>query len=172
MRTDGLHAKLIGVVLLFCSLQLLGGCAKMYGFKEEPKISVADIRVQEVKAMEGVFLIKLRVLNPNDVALDIHGINCDLEINGRHFASGIGDSSQTVAAFGTTLVPVEVYASVLDMVASVADLLHAAGKLPSKDKPLPYTLKGTARIGIHGFKKDVPFNSSGELSLKGLALSR
>jgi len=172
MRIDGLHAKAFGVLLLFCSLLLLGGCAKMYGLKEEPKVSVADIRIQEVKAMEGVFLIKLRVMNPNDVPLDIHGINCDLEINGRHFASGIGDSSLTVAAFGSTLVPVEVYASVLNMVASVADLLHTAGKFPSKEKPMPYTLKGTVRIGVHGFKQDVHFNSSGELSLKGLVLSR
>ncbi|WP_051553976.1 LEA type 2 family protein [Desulfobulbus elongatus] len=170
MRIPELYAKTVGVLFLFCSLLLLNGCAKMYGLKEDPKISVADIRIQEVKAMEGVFLIKLRVLNPNDVPLDIHGVNCDLEINQRHFASGIGDGSQTVPAFGTALVPVEVYASVLDMVASVADLLHSAGKLPSKDRPVPYTLKGTARIGIHGFKKDVPFNSSGELSLKGLAL--
>jgi len=173
MRIPAPYANTIKVLFLFfCSLLLLNGCAKMYGFKEEPKISVADIRLQDVKAMEGVFLIKLRILNPNDVPLDIHGINCDLEINRRHFASGIGDSSQTVPAFGTALVSVEVYASVLDIVASVADLLHAAGKLPGKDEPMPYTLQGIVRVGIHGFKKDVPFNSSGELSLKGVALSR
>jgi LEA14-like dessication related protein len=172
MRIPGLQMKIAGVLFFFCSLLLLGGCAKMYGFKEDPKISVADIRIQEVKAMEGIFLIKLRVLNPNEVPLDLHGINCDLEINKRHFASGIGDSNQIVPAFGTAVVPVEVYASVLDMIASVADLLHTAGKISSKDKPVPYTLHGTARIGIHGFKKEVPFKSSGELSLKGLALPR
>ncbi|MCL2789500.1 MAG: LEA type 2 family protein [Desulfobulbus sp.] len=172
MRIPALYAKPVEVLLIFCSLLLLNGCAKMYGFKEEPKISVADIRIQEVKAMEGVFVITLRVLNPNDIPLDIHGINCDLEINGRHFASGISSSNQTVAAFGTALLPVEVYASVLDMVASVADLLHTAGKLPANDKPVPYTLQGIVRVGIHGFQKDVPFNSSGELSLKGAALPR
>lgn len=122
--------------------------------------------------MEGVFLIKLRVLNPNDVPLDIHGVNCELELNQRHFASGIGDGNQSVPAFGTALVPVQVYASVLDVIASVADLLHTVSKIPSKDKPVPYTLKGTVRIGVHGFKKEVPFKSSGELSLKGLAQPR
>ena len=172
MRIPGRQSKVLGLLLFLGTLLLLNGCAAMYGLKEDPKISIADIRIQEVKAMEGIFLIKLRVLNPNDVPLDLHGVNCDLEINKRHFASGIGDSNQSVPAFGTAVIPVEVYASVLDMVASVADLLHTAGKIPSKDKPVPYTLQGTVRIGIHGFKKEVPFKSSGELSLKGLTQPR
>lgn len=172
MRIPGRRSKALGFLLFLGALLLLNGCAAMYGLKEDPKISIADIRIQDVKAMEGIFLIKLRVLNPNDVPLDLHGVNCDLEINKRHFASGIGDSNQSVPAFGTAVVPVEVYASVLDMVASVADLLHTAGKIPSKDKPVPYTLQGTVRIGIHGFKKEVPFKSSGELSLKGLTQPR
>lgn len=170
MRIPGQQCKPFEILFFLCALLLLPGCAKMYGLKEDPKISVADIRIQEIKAMEGIFLIKLRVLNPNEVPLDLHGINCDLEINQRHFANGIGDSNQSVPAFGTAVVPVEVYASVLDMIASVADLLHTAGKIPSKDKPVPYMLQGTVRIGIHGFKKEVPFKSSGELSLKGLSL--
>lgn len=172
MPISGHQAKTLGILFFFCALLLLNGCAAMYGLKEDPKISLADIRVKDVKAMEGVFLIKLRVLNPNDVPLDLHGINCDLEVNKRHFASGIGDSNQSIPAFGTAVIPVEVYASVLDMVASVTDLLHTAGKIPSKDQPLPYTLQGTVRVGIHGFKKEVPFKSSGELSIKGLTQSR
>lgn len=172
MRIPGRRSKALEILFFLGTLLLLNGCAAMYGLKEDPKISIADIRIQDVKAMEGIFLIKLRVLNPNDVPLDLHGVNCDLEINKRHFASGIGDSNQSVLPFGTAVVPVEVYASVLDMVASVADLLHTAGKIPSKDKPVPYTLQGTVRIGIHGFKKEVPFKSSGELSLKGLTKPR
>ena len=170
MSVAALPSKIIGLLSLFCFLLCLSGCAGLYGLKEDPKISIADVRVREVKAMEGIFVIKLRILNPNDVALDLRGINCDLEINKRHFASGIGDSNQSVPPFGTAIVPVEVYASVLDMISSVADLMHSAGKIPSKDKPLPYTLKGTVRVGIHGFAKEIPFNSSGELSLKGLNL--
>lgn len=170
MSLAGVPPKIAGFLSFCCILLCLSGCAGVYGLKEDPKISIADIRIQEVKAMEGIFVIKLRILNPNDVALDLRGINCDLEINKRHFASGIGDSNQSVPPFGTAIVPVEVYASVLDIISSVADLMHSAGKIPSTDKPLPYTLKGTARVGVHGFSKAIPFNSSGELSLKGLNL--
>ena len=168
MFSTGLQSKCFYFLFLFCTLLFLSGCAGIYGLKEDPKISIADIRIQEVKALEGIFLIKLRILNPNDVNLDLRGINCDLEINKRHFASGVGDSNQVVPAYGTTIVPVEVYASVLDLISSVADLMHSAGKIPSKDHPLPYTLLGTVRVGIHGFTKEIPFKSSGEISLKGL----
>lgn len=172
MSVLGSGSKFAHVLLCCCALLLFSGCAAMYGLKEDPKISIADIRIQDVKAMEGIFLIKLRVLNPNDVPLEVHGVTCDLEINSRHFASGIGDSRHTVPAFGTAVVPVEVYASVLDVIASAADLLHTAGKRPGKDQPVPYTLQGTARIGTRGFTREVPFTSAGELSLKGLSQLR
>ena len=160
--------KRLGVFCLLLALLTQGGCAGVYGFKENPKVSIADIRIQDVKAMEGVFLIKLRVLNPNDVPLELHGINCDLQVNQRHFASGTTSSNQEVPAMGTAVIPVEVYASVLDVVASAADLLRRAGMKPSKDKVIPYTMQGAVRIAVHGFKRDVPFQASGELPLKGL----
>lgn len=172
MQFSELHAKPLGILMLFCTLLLLGGCAAVYGLKEDPKISIADIRIQDMKAMEGVFLIKLRVLNPNDAALDLRGINCDLAIGGRHLASGIAESGQSVAAYGTQIVPVLVYASVLDMVASLSDLMRNAGAISSNDKPVPYTLQGSVDVGIHGFRKQIPFKSAGELSLKGVKLPR
>jgi len=168
MFSNGLQSKFFCILSLFCFLLCLSGCAGIYGLKEDPKISIADIRIQEVKALEGIFLIKLRIINPNDVPLDLRGINCDLEINNRHFASGVGDSNQSVPAYGTAIVPVEVYASVLDLISSVADLMHSAGKISRNEEPLPYTLQGTVRVGIHGFSKEIPFKSKGEISLKGL----
>ncbi len=172
MHIRALQSNILGFLLFFSTLLLLSGCAGMYGLREEPKISIADIRIQDIQALEGIFLIKLRVLNPNDVPLDLHAINCDLEIGGRHFASGIADSTQKVPAYGTEIIPVTVYASVLDIVASVVDLMHTADGKPSKGKQLPYTLRGTVGVSVHGFEKAIPFKSSGEISLKGLALAR
>lgn len=173
MHIPKLRSTLFGTLFLLATFLFLGGCATLSGLKEEPKISIADIKIQDVKALEGVFLIKLRVLNPNDVSLDLHAVNCDLEINGRHFASGIADSKLSVPAHGTQLIPVTVYASVLDIVASVVDLMHTADSTVSKGKQLlPYTLRGTVGVSARGFQKEVPFKSAGELSLKGLGLPR
>ena len=172
MRIPKLQSTLFGYLVLFSTLLFLNGCAAMSGLKEDPKISVADIQIQDIKALEGVFLIKLRVINPNDVPLDLHAVNCDLEIDGRHFASGIADSKLSVPARDTQLIPVTVYASVLDMVASVVGLIHTADTTTSKGKQLAYTLRGTVGVSTRGFQKEVPFKSTGELSLKGLGLPR
>lgn len=161
-----------GYCLLCFMLLLLSGCAAMSGLKEDPKISIADIQIQDFKALEGVFLIQLRVINPNDVPLDLHAVNCDLEIDGRHFASGIADSKLSVPARDTQLIPVTVYASVLDMVASVLNLMHTGDATAPKGQQLAYTLRGTVGVSARGFQKEIPFKSSGELSLKGLALPR
>ncbi len=172
MYTSKLPSKISGFLLFLSALLILSGCAAMYGFKEEPKISIADIQIRDIKALEGIFLIKLRVLNPNDVSLDLHAINCDLEIGGRHFASGITNSKQSVPAYGTQIIAVTVYASVLDIVTSVVDLMHTADAPPAKKNQVPYNLKGTIGVSVHGFEKTIPFKSSGELSLKGLVLPR
>ena len=168
MLSPKLLFRPVAILACCCLLFLLGSCASMHSLKENPKVSIADIRVRDVKAMETVFQIQLRILNPNDTAIDLHGINCEMEVDGRHFASGIADTNQTVPAFGTGLVTVHVYASVLDMVSSVVDLLHTTDATRNQGKPMAYILKGTVNVGLFGMKKPVPFTTSGEVSLKGI----
>ena len=168
MHFPGLRYATSVLLPLCCLLLLVTGCAGMRGLKEKPRVSVADIRVQDIKAMETVLILQLRILNPNDIPIDLNGVNCEMEVDGRHFASGIADANQTVPAFGTTTVPVSVYASVLDMVSSVVDLIQTSEAASSRGKPVAYLLKGTVIVGVQGFKKEIPFTSSGELSLKGI----
>lgn len=156
------------VLSLFFFILLLGGCAALLGMKEEPTITLADIRIQNVKALEGVFIIKLRVTNPNDVPLGVRGVKCTLEIDGHELATGVSNEQQTVAAYGSTVVPVTVYASLLDLAGSVLGLMHTAEALSEEEQALPYTLQGTAIITVKNFQKEILFTSSGQLSLQGL----
>ena len=133
---------------------------------EKPTITVTDLSVQEVKALEAIFMLELRVMNPNDYPLDIRGITCDLTVDGNHFANGISDVQQEVPAFGTATVPVTVYASVLDMVGSVIQILQQAENKGSV-KPLRYELAGKIRLGGSGAVNTLPFDSKGELSFGG-----
>ncbi len=166
------QTKAATLVGLFSFLFVLGACAAVYGLREEPQVSLADIRIRDIKAMEGIFLIKLRVLNPNDVPLTLYGVHCTLEVNGRHFANGITTSDQIVPAYGTTVVPVTVYASVLDIVSSAMGLMHTADGGKAAKQAMPYTLQGTVVAGVQSFRKEIPFQSSGELSLQGLTPQR
>ena len=138
------------------------GCAGLGKRMESPRVNLADIQVQEVKALETVFQIEIRVLNPNDVPLDIKGINCELEVNGTTLAAGVSDQKRTVPAYGTTTIPMEVYSSVVDILRGVLGLQN-------KEK-LHYRLKGKISV-VGGFMvpSSIPFDSSGEFSFKGFS---
>lgn len=168
MHLTEIRKKSFFFFILFCSLALLAGCASLYGLREDPRISIADIRIVDAKPMETVFLVQLRVLNPNDIPLDLHGIHCNLEIDGRHFASGIAASDQVIPAHGSATIPVHLYASVFDMISSVVDLIRIADPNRNKENLFSYTLHGTVGVGIHRSRRQIPFSSAGELSLSGL----
>jgi len=143
----------------------LAGCAGIGKPLETPRVSISNIQVQESKGMETAFLVQLRVTNPNDVDLDIKGVDCDLEINGKPFAYGISNTPVKVPAFGSEIVPVTVYSSVLDIIKSLFGLPHR--------EDLSYQVKGKVRMAGGGFMPStLPFDSQGTVSIKELTSGR
>lgn len=139
----------------------LSGCAGLGKTLEPPRVSLANIQVEEVKAFETVFQIQLRVFNTNDIPIEIKGIDCELEINGRKFASGVSKVEKEIPSYGTDIIPITLYSSVLEMVRGFLDL-------PNKEK-LQYKISGRVRLGGGPLVPSVvPFKSEGEFSLEGL----
>ena len=130
----------------------------------KPTVSVTDLRIQEVKPLEAVFLLELRVINPNDFELDIRGINCNLKLDGNHFATGVSDVQQDIPAFGTATLPVTVYASTFDMVGSIIQMLQQVDQKNGSGESLHYELAGKISLG-GGTVKSLPFQATGELNL-------
>jgi LEA14-like dessication related protein len=133
-------------------------CATISKDLEPPRVHVIDIQVQEVRALEAVLRIELRVINVNDIEVDVKGIDCELEINGKHFASGVTDQKTKIPSYGTTVVPMVVYSSVLDVVRGVLGVKE-------KEK-IEYKISG--RLHLEGdmmVPSFIRFESDGELSL-------
>jgi len=140
---------------------VIAGCAGLGKPLETPRISLSNIQVQESKGLETAFLVHLRVTNPNDVELDIKGLDCDLEINGKPFAYGISNTQLTVPAFGSETIPVTVYSSVLDIVKGLFGL--------QQREDLSYQVKGKVRMAGGGLMPStLPFDSQGTVSIKDL----
>ncbi len=141
---------------------LLGGCAGMRHHIERPRVSLADIQIRGVKALETVFLVQVRIMNPNPDPLDIRGISCDLKIDGRPFATGLSGEHHRIPAYGSALVPVPLYASMVNMVSSVLQAIQgtSAGRGPQS---MTYSLTGKVRLGGNVFEQTVPFETSGTL---------
>ena len=102
---------------------------------------------------------------PGEVDLDIKGVECDLEINGKPFAYGISNAQVQVPAFGSETIPVQVYSSVLDIVRGLFGL-------PQRED-LSYRAKGRVRMEGGGLMPSaLPFDSQGTVSIKDLAPGR
>ncbi|MBI5578208.1 MAG: LEA type 2 family protein [Deltaproteobacteria bacterium] len=144
---------------------LMSGCAGLGKPIESPRILLSSIQVLERKGLETAFLVHLRVMNPNDMDLDVIGVDCDLEINGKPFAYGISNTPVKVQAFGSETLPVTVYSSVIDIIKGLFGL--------QQREDLSYRIKGRVRMAGGGLMPStLPFDSHGTVSIKDLASGR
>jgi LEA14-like dessication related protein len=143
---------------LILALLILSGCAGLGRRLEMPRITLSNFSVQEIKVFESVFKIEMRVFNTNDVPLEIKGLNCNLELNGRRLATGVTNIKIDIPSYETAIVPMTLYSSVLDVVAVLRGL--------AKTEKLQYKLTGRLRLGKGVIPSTLPFESTGELPLQ------
>ena len=153
--------RLIRITMVTALVLLtLAGCAGVGKRLEPPRVKLATIRVEEFNVLETVFEVQLRVFNTNDTALQVKGVECELEINGQPFAIGVSEADVTIPSYGTQLLPLQVYASVFDIIKSVQGLHN--------QDQLRYQINGKIRLGSGAFPSLLPFNSEGNFALPDL----
>jgi LEA14-like dessication related protein len=146
------------IIAIFVAYLAISGCAGVGKQLDPPRISLANIRVQKVTGLETAFQIQLRVFNANDVDLNVKGIKAELEINGQPFATGVSNTPVEIPSYGTELVTVTVYSSVIKMFRSVYGLKDS--------EELKYRLNGKLRVaGGNGLPVSLPFESEGQVTL-------
>ena len=139
-------------------LLILSGCAGWGKRLESPRITLSNFNVQEIKIFESVFSIEMRVFNTNDTLMEIKGLNCDLELNGKRLATGVTNVKINIPSYDTAIIPITLYSSVLDVVKVLRSL--------AKTEKLEYTLTGRLRLGKGAMPSTIPFKSTGELPLQ------
>src|SRR5512136_2523691 len=147
----------IGVLI---PLVLLVGCASFGKTLEPPRINLSNVQFQDSKALETVLQIELRVFNTNEVPIKVKGLDCDLELNGKRFATGVSSVNTEIPAFGTTTVPVTLYSSVVDLFRGIIGL--------QKKEKLKFGVSG--RLHLEGgflIPSTYPFRAEEELALEG-----
>ena len=148
----GLFSGLMAILLI------LSGCAGWGQRLESPRITLANFNVHQIKIFESVFTIEMRVFNTNDTPMEIRGLNCDLELNGKRLATGVSNVKINIPSYETALIPMTLYSSVLDVVTVLRGL--------AKNEKLEYRLTGHLRLGKGTMPSTIPFKSTGELPLK------
>ena len=157
LRSASFLTLRVGVLI---PLFLMVGCASLGKTLEPPRINLSNVQFQESKALETVLQIELRVFNTNDVPIKVKGLDCELELNGRSFATGVSSVDKEIPAFGTTTVPVTLYSSVVDLFRGIIGL--------HKKEKLKFGVTG--RVHLEGgflMPTVIPFKAEEELALEG-----
>lgn len=150
---------LLSVLMLVLNL---AGCAALSP-RDPLNVQVADIQPLPGEGLELRMAVKLRVQNPNDMALDYNGVALDLEINGRRLASGVSDERGSVPRFGETVLTVPVTISAFSAVRQALGLAEHVGM-----EEVPYVLRGKLAGGLFGTQR---FVEKGTLDLSGALAS-
>jgi LEA14-like dessication related protein len=135
---------------------LVPGCAGPGAYREPPRVSLVSIQPGDMGVLEQRYGLQLRILNPNDTALAVAGMQYSLQINDREFAYGVSRQPVTIPAYGEAMLDVDVVSNLL----SVLQQLQEANT--GKRESLKYRLSGS--LSLENRLGKLPFDYSGELN--------
>ena len=124
------------------------------------EVQVAGIQPLPGEGLELRLLVKLRLQNPNDAAVDYDGVALSLSVNDRRLASGVSDQRGSVPRFGERVLSVPVTISALSVARQALGLADG-----SRLDALPYVLRGKLGGGLLGTRR---FTDKGTLDLSGV----
>ena len=144
------------LVFLAFGMLLSSGCAGLQG-REPIEVIMVGVEPLQGEGLELRMLVKLRIQNPNDMALDFNGVSVEMNVQGQRFATGVSSAAGSVPRFGEAIVAVPVSVSVLRIVRQVMGVV--TNEFPEK---LAYEMTG--KLAGPAFNS-VHFKSTGELTL-------
>jgi len=136
-------------------LGMVGGCAGLQFGMKKPEVSVASIRLLDGNLLEQRFMLTLRVTNPNTSDISVEGLSFTLDINGQHFARGVGNQPVVIPRLGE---------ATLDVTATtgLAGFLRQFKELMKGRDTLEYRIKGRLVTGNFG---GIDFDQTGEVGM-------
>ena len=132
--------------LALALLLTLGLCGCTLLAPRDPlQIDLAGLEPLPGQGLEMRFMLKLRVQNPNEAAIDYNGVALDLEVNGRPLAAGVSDQQGSIPRFSETVLTVPVSVSAFSVLRQTLGLSQT-----QRLNNLPYVLRGKLAGGLFG----------------------
>lgn len=157
------HRPLAALAALLVVLAVPAGCASLFPRLETPRLSLVSVEMAEATLFEQRLVVRLRVQNPNDIALPVRGLTVDFELAGQDFAQGVSARAFEVPAFGEAEFDMMITAN-----AATALLKLATRGDALKREALDYRIRGTLSTRL-GMLRSVPFEEAGKIPLKAPA---
>jgi LEA14-like dessication related protein len=113
--------KYVLLIVLACS-GLISACNPLAKF-QEPQVQLSNLVVLERRGFEQFFLLKLKITNPNKMALPIAGLQYQVRLNGFDVFTGNAADLPHINAFSDTFIDIPVSANLISAGAVLASLL-------------------------------------------------
>jgi LEA14-like dessication related protein len=137
-------------------LLILTGCASLPN-TDPLTVDVAGIEPLPGEGLELRLAVRVRIQNPNDVAVEYSGAALSLDLNGRNLASGVSDATGTVPRYGEAVLTIPVTISALDMARQVLGFADVENQ-----NEIPYRVRGKLEGGWFGTRR---FTDEGTFTL-------
>jgi LEA14-like dessication related protein len=160
---EGMRRTHLFLLLLLFSVAalFLNSCASLPG-REPLQVTVAGIEPLQGQGLEVRMLVKVRVQNPNESAIEYDGVSLKLDVQGKTYASGVSDTRGTIPRFGEAVIEVPVTMSTMRLAMNAVGMMQG-GKAPEK---LKYRVTGKLGGGTFG---SVSFATEGEFDTSAFA---
>ena len=137
---------------------LLTGCASLSQRQDDVKVTLVNLEMLDATLMEQRFVMSIRVQNRSPDPLSIRGMNIDVDINGKEFASGTSNQEATIDAFSDEVIEVKMSSTLFGIIRQI----QAVEK--NKGQSLSYVISGS--IYSDGFFS-IPFHEADEFLFQG-----
>jgi len=148
-------------LIILAAVALTTGCSLLQDDIRPPTITLVSITPDSGSITELGFRCRLKLDNPNDIALPIEGGELQLTLAERAAARGRLVDDVTVPAHGSAAVDTVV---VIDVMSAVSII---AGLIDRPDGMLQYEVEGYIDVGVSRLGR-IRFDDSGEFSLTGV----
>ncbi|MEP6390964.1 MAG: LEA type 2 family protein [Halioglobus sp.] len=144
---------------LFALLWLvtLAGCASLVPPMDPPKVTVENIRSLPVEGSGPRFLITVRVVNPNEQALDIAGISYEIELMDRELVTGVANDIPLIEGYSEQSIDLEAGVNLFEFLRLLASL----GRSPTD----VISYKVTAKVDFRGLVPTQRVEKTGEIGV-------
>jgi LEA14-like dessication related protein len=139
----------------------LPACATVSRDIEPPHFNVVNIAPKDVGLFEQRYDVQLRIENPNDTDLGIHGLRFEILLNEQQFAYGMSGQRVVVPRFASEMINVEASTGLGSL------LRQLQGFNKNGTQTIRYRIKGTAFVDFPASFK-LPFDEKGHIDFTAI----
>ncbi|WP_158768593.1 LEA type 2 family protein [Paraglaciecola sp. L1A13] len=123
-QTSSTWSKFNLLTLFFITL-LLSSCATLAPDFEKPDLQLTNLQLLPSQGLEQRFRLKFRVVNPNNTAFPVDGMNFKLNLRGLQVATGVSDKKFVLQPLSEDTFEVDVSASIFNSGRLLLDIVNS-----------------------------------------------